>query len=107
MVRQLSEGFTSFFPRMIIVGILNTNRMRDLTPTHIQGSPEYDDSTIFKSTGGGKQFMSFMEKELIPYIDSTYSTAPYRMFIGHSLGGLMVIDALFHHKHLFNCLCGY
>ena len=102
MIRQLSEGFTSFFPQMIIVGILNTDRMRDLTPTHIKGSPDYGDSTIFKTTGGGDKFMSFMEKELIPHIDSAYSTAPYRMFIGHSLGGLMVVDALFHHKNLFN-----
>jgi uncharacterized protein len=31
MIRQLSEGFTSFFPQMIVVGILNTDRMRDLT----------------------------------------------------------------------------
>jgi hypothetical protein len=102
MIRQLSEGFTSFLPQMIVVGILNTDRMRDLTPTHINGTPDYGDSTIFKTTGGGDKFMSFMEKELIPHIDSAYSTAPYRMFIGHSLGGLMVIDALFHHKNLFN-----
>ncbi len=102
MIRQLSEGFTSFLPQMIIVGILNTDRMRDLTPTHIKGSPNFKDSSIFKSTGGGEKFMAFMEKELMPHIDSSYSTSPYRMFIGHSLGGLMVIDALFHHKNLFN-----
>jgi uncharacterized protein len=102
MIRQLSEGFTSFLPQMIIVGILNTDRMRDLTPTHIKGSPDFKDSTIFKSTGGGEKFMAFMEKELMPHIDSFYSTSPYRMFIGHSLGGLMVIDALFRHKNLFN-----
>jgi predicted alpha/beta superfamily hydrolase len=76
--------------------------MRDLTPTNIKGSPDFKDSAIFKSTGGGEKFMAFMEKELMPHIDSTYSTSPYRMFIGHSLGGLMVIDALFHHKNLFN-----
>jgi predicted alpha/beta superfamily hydrolase len=102
MIRQLSEGFTSFFPQMIVVGILNTDRMRDLTPTHIKGSPDYGDSTIFKTTGGGDKFMSFIEKELMPHIDSAYSTAPYRMFIGHSLGGLMVVDALLHHKNMFN-----
>ena len=102
MIRQLSEGFTRFFPQMIVVGILNTDRMRDLTPTHIKGSPDFKDSAIFKSTGGGEKFMAFMEKELMPHIDSAYSTSPYRMFIGHSLGGLMVIDALFHHKNLFN-----
>ena len=102
LIRQLSEGFTHFFPQMIIVGILNTDRMRDLTPTHIKGSPDFTDSSIFKSTGGGEKFMAFLEKELMPNIDSTYATSPYRMFIGHSLGGLMVIDALFHHKNLFN-----
>jgi predicted alpha/beta superfamily hydrolase len=102
MIRQLSEGFTRFLPQMIIVGILNTDRMRDLTPSHIKGSPDFKDSSIFKSTGGGEKFMDFMEKELMPHIDSTYSASPYRMFIGHSLGGLMVIDALFHHKNLFN-----
>jgi predicted alpha/beta superfamily hydrolase len=102
MIRQLSEGFTSFFPQMIIVGILNTDRLRDLTPTKIKGTDDVRDSTIFKSTGGGDKFMAFMEKELMPYIDSTYSTAPYRMFIGHSLGGLMVVDALLRHKNLFN-----
>jgi len=102
MIRQLSEGFTSFFPQMIIVGILNTDRMRDLTPTHIKGSPDFKDSAIFKSTGGGEKFMAFMEKELMPHIDSTYPASPYRMFIGHSLGGLLVIDALLHHKKLFN-----
>ena len=102
MIRQLSEGFTRFLPQMIIVGMLNTDRMRDLTPTHIKGSPDFKDSAIFKSTGGGEKFMAFLEKELMPHIDSTYATSPYRMFIGHSLGGLMVIDALFHYKNLFN-----
>lgn len=102
MIRQLSEGFTRFLPEMIIVGILNTDRMRDLTPTHIKGSPDFKDSSIFKSTGGGEKFMAFMEKELMPHIDSIYSASPYRTFIGHSLGGLMVIDAFLHRTNLFN-----
>ena len=103
MIRQLSEGFTSFFPKMIVVAILNTDRMRDLTPTHI--SRKADDGTaveMFKTTGGGDRFLSFIHKELMPHIDSAYPTSPYKMFIGHSLGGLMVIDALLHHKEMFN-----
>jgi tetratricopeptide (TPR) repeat protein len=60
------------------------------------------DSIGAKKTGGGENFISFLEKELIPYIDSSYSTQPYKMIIGHSLGGLMVVDILANHPKLFN-----
>ena len=43
-----------------------------------------------------------MEKELTPYIDSKYPTASYRIFSGHSLGGLAVVNAFFNHTNLFN-----
>ena len=102
MIHQLSEvNGNTLFPEMIVVGIPNTDRMRDLTPTH---SPTgyTGDSTGVGSSGGGEIFMSFIEKELIPYIDSLYPTAPYKVFIGHSLGGLTVINALLHHTRLFN-----
>jgi len=81
-------------PEMIVVGIPNTDRFRDLTPTC--------DSTFSPSTGGNEKFISFIEKELIPYIDSTYPVDPYRMLIGHSLGGLTVINTLINHTNLFN-----
>ena len=54
------------------------------------------------ASGGGENFMAFMEKELIPYIDSHYQTAGYRIFSGHSFGGLAVINAFFNHAKLFN-----
>lgn len=97
LVERLGE--TMIVPEMIIVGIPNTDRFRDLTPS----KPEADSTFPFPPTvGGGKAFTSFLETELIPYIDSTYPTAPYRMMIGHSLGDLMVINTLLHHSHLFN-----
>lgn len=94
-------GRETVMPKMIIVGIDNTDRWRDLTPTKWQ--PDSTENISFPpSVGGGEGFTSFLEKELIPYIDSKYPTAPYRMMIGHSLGGLMVINTLLHHSHLFN-----
>lgn len=83
-------------PEMIVVGISNTDRMRDLTPTHL------DNVAGFKTSGGVENFISFIEKELIPYIDSQYPTEPYKMMIGHSLGGLTAIQILLHHTNLFN-----
>ena len=83
-------------PDMIVVGIPNTNRTRDLTPTKSAIDPPFvEDSSMIKISGGGEKFMSFIEKELIPYIDSIYPTAPYRIFIGHSLGGLKRIDTVY------------
>jgi len=84
-------------PPMIVVGIPNTNRSRDLTPTTVA-----DNTDGVKNSGGGERFLSFIEKELIPHIDSNYLTAPYKLFMGHSLGGLMVVHTMVHHKDLFN-----
>jgi predicted alpha/beta superfamily hydrolase len=103
MIEQLSAmGGNTSFPEMIVVGISNTDRMRDLTPTHINSDLPMVDSIVAKNTGGGEKFISFIEKELMPHIDSLYPTEPYRMLIGHSLGGLTVMNTFIHHTNLFN-----
>lgn len=90
-------------PEMIVVAIVNTDRVRDLTPTHsILWSDGSEDANFLKNSGGGEKFMSFIQKELIPYIDSNYKTQPYRMFVGHSLGGLTVMNTLITNPKLFN-----
>lgn len=104
MIKQLSEmNGNTVCPRMIIVGIPNISfdsRTRDLTPTHVPAFSE--DSTDTSPSGGGESFTAFLEKELIPHIDSIYPTAPYRMLIGHSFGGLTVMNTLINHTGLFN-----
>jgi uncharacterized protein len=102
MMQQLSTvNGNTICPEMIVVGIPNTDRMRDLTPTHVEADA-YLKSDFLKKTGGGEAFISFIEKELMPHIESKYPTEPYKMFIGHSLGGLMVMQALVYHPELFN-----
>ncbi|HLX93541.1 MAG TPA: alpha/beta hydrolase-fold protein, partial [Puia sp.] len=95
-----SENGNNFWPELILVGLVNTNRTRDLTPTHVF-SGLFVDSVTASVSGGGENLMSFIEQELIPHIDSAYPTTGYRILIGHSLGGLMVINAFQHHKSLF------
>lgn len=87
-------------PRTIVVGIPNTNRDRDLTPT--KGILPGGDSTTLEITGGGVQFLEFITTELSPYIDSLYSTSVHRTIIGHSLGGLIVFEALLNKRDFFN-----
>lgn len=96
LIQQLSRAGNlpgnSLCPDMIVVGIPNTDRMRDLT---IKGNPAVKNSA-------GENFTSFIEKELMPHIDSIYPTTPYKTLIGHSLGGLMVINTLVNHPDMFN-----
>jgi predicted alpha/beta superfamily hydrolase len=81
-------------PQMIIVGIVNKDRWRDLTPSA--------DTLIAKTSGGGARFMDFLEKEVMTTIEKTYKTAPYRILAGHSLGGLMATYAMVERSAMFN-----
>lgn len=87
---------------MIVVGIPNTDRIRDLTPTHVNAALPYTDSLMLKTTGGGERFVLFIEKELMPHIDSLYPAQPYKILTGHSFGGLTVINVAINHTKLFN-----
>ncbi|HEX5155545.1 MAG TPA: alpha/beta hydrolase-fold protein [Parafilimonas sp.] len=103
LIQQLSQANSNtVYPEMIIVAIPNTDRTRDLTPTHITSDLPNMDSNFSKTTGGGENFVSFIEKELMPHIDSAYPTEPYRILIGHSFGGLTVMNVLTNHTQLFN-----
>jgi uncharacterized protein len=81
-------------PEAIVVAVSNTDRQRDLTPTKVANRPGV--------TGGADRFLDFFEQELIPAIESRYRTAPYRVFSGHSLGGLFAIHGLFSRPKLFD-----
>ena len=101
LMHQLSSvNGNSVCPRMVIVAIPNTNRTRDLTPTHVVSKKA--DSTFFKSSGGGENFTAFIAEELIPFIDRKYPVTQKRTLVGHSLGGLMVINTLLKHSDLFD-----
>lgn len=103
MIQQLSQvNGNTICPEMIVVGIPNTDRTRDLTPTHVDADPPFIDSTFSKTSGGGERFVSFIEKELMPRIDSLYPTQPYKILTGHSFGGLTVMNVAINHTKLFN-----
>jgi predicted alpha/beta superfamily hydrolase len=102
MIQQVNKDGSKLFPDMIVVGIPNTRRVRDLTPTHSEIDADGKKENDFKSSGGGEKFIEFIEKELIPHIDSTYPATSDRILIGHSLGGLTAVNILINHTALFN-----
>lgn len=84
----------------IVVGIPNTDRTRDLSPTRpdtkgATGAPQ------FPTAGGADNFLKFIETELIPDIEKRYRVRPYRTLAGHSLGGLFAIHAMLARPEVF------
>jgi len=56
-----------------------------------------------EQTGGADNFLEFINKELIPYIDENYRTVPGdRIINGYSLGGLFCLYTLFTKPESFN-----
>jgi predicted alpha/beta superfamily hydrolase len=74
-------------PEMIVVGIGNTNRTRDLTP------PTDDAGMRANGAGGADRFLRVLGEELIPEIERRYRTLDYRVLAGHSFGGLFALHA--------------
>lgn len=83
-------------PELIIVGIgygsidksAGEKRKRDYRPT---------------SANGAENFLSFLEEELIPLIDSNYRTVPGdRTINGYSIGGLFGLYSLFTKPEIFS-----
>ena len=100
----LSRPDVLAIPKIIIVGIVNTDRRRDLTPTRsildYTGMP--DSSTLLKPSGGNENFLQFIRTELMPEIDKNFQTTPYKIFAGHSLGGLSSINCMLTHADMFD-----
>lgn len=86
---------------MIVVGVTNTDRTRDLTPaksTNKNAAGELQ----FPTAGGADNFLKFFETELIPEIEKEYRVQPYRILAGHSFGGLFAVHAMITKTRLFN-----
>jgi len=91
-------------PPVIIVGVTNTDRTRDLSPTN--ASLVGRDGTLreFPTSGGASHFLDFFEKELFPWVESHYRTQPFRLLAGHSFGGLFALNALFTRPAMFEAV---
>jgi predicted alpha/beta superfamily hydrolase len=85
-------------PKSIVVGIANVDRKRDFTfPTTIA-----QDKKDYPTTGSSAKFITFIEKELQPFIQTKYKTNKIKTIIGQSLGGLLSTEILFKKPDLFD-----
>lgn len=104
MIQILGAGINWSFaiPEMIVVAIPNTNRIRDLIPSHSLIGADGKEYADFNQSGGTDKFLTFITKELSPKIESAFRTLPYRILIGQSFGGLAVLHALCTSPNFFN-----
>ena len=85
-------------PPIILVGIENTDRRRDLT-----GFSEVPkDSVYCPLSDGAKDFRSFLTNELFTEIDKRYRINDKKGLIGESLSGLFVMETLFLQPEAFD-----
>ncbi|WP_041257871.1 alpha/beta hydrolase [Fibrella aestuarina] len=89
-------------PPILVVGIVSLDRIKDLTP--ITSLIDFDGkvSSKYKTSGGNEQFFDFIQQELMPYIEANYKTSSFKLFAGHSLGGLTVINCMLTRPDMFN-----
>ncbi len=88
-------------PDAIVVAVPNTNRTRDLTPTHTLIEFGTEENSELAQSGGGPKFLRFFAEEFIPAIDATYRTGKRRIIVGESFGGLLAAHALLKQPDLF------
>ncbi|HEX6908811.1 MAG TPA: alpha/beta hydrolase-fold protein [Longimicrobium sp.] len=82
---------------MIVVGIENTERRRDMTgPTEVE-----EDRRIAPRVGGSAAFRGFIRDELMPLVRHRYRTADERAIIGESLAGLFIVETFLLEPGLF------
>jgi predicted alpha/beta superfamily hydrolase len=72
-------------PPMIVVGIWNTDRNRDMIPVAVSHRP---------GSGGAKNFLAFIDRELKPHIQREYRASDSAILYGMSNSALFAVYAL-------------
>jgi len=85
-------------PPIILIGIENTDRRRDLSGS----SKVAKDEQYCPLTDGASKFRSFIIEELIPEVDLKYRTTTKKGIIGESLSGLFVMETFLQKPDLFD-----
>lgn len=82
-------AFLGEMPEFIVVGVVNTDRSKDIFPEVVI----YGDGT--KDGGRADAFLDFVREELVPHIDKIYRTEKLRVLYGTSNTGFTAVYALF------------
>lgn len=105
IVRYNTQPWINRFAGSIVVGIENTDRKRDFSfaVANLDFLKRMNfDEQYFPTYGGSAAYISFLEKELQPHIESNYNTGNNKTVIGESFAGLLATEILLKHSDLFD-----
>jgi len=109
IAKQVSEHLSdrNRIEEVLLVGIAydgpnkyRLHRTRDYTISHTKSGGYTPD--IQKHSGGAEKFAAFIKKELVPYIENSFSVNGSRGLLGHSFGGLFATYCLINKPELFD-----
>ncbi len=84
-------GDAARVPRMILVGIDNPDRYRDLRPLWPDGR-----------AAGSANFLRYVAEEVIPFVEENYKTNDYRILVGPQAGSVFCLYTLMERPELFD-----
>jgi uncharacterized protein len=87
------------YQQLIIVGVRTNQRRHELTPP-ITREPRL--AQELPEAGGAPEFRRYLERDVIPFIESNYRTGERRALMGESLAGLFVVDTFLTQLALFH-----
>ncbi|MFB9845492.1 alpha/beta hydrolase-fold protein [Mucilaginibacter ginsenosidivorans] len=92
---------TGEIPPCIIVGIIQRNRALDFGPLYaVKSNPN-------SSKVNGDKFFDFLKEELLPELKKNYRTQDFKIGIGHSLGGLFLLNSFTKDPGFFNAIVAF
>lgn len=100
IVRYLQ--FDKDVPDLIIVAPGYGTLLNDSETNYRERDYTFSEFKDFTNSGGGEKYLKFIEKELLPFIDSNYRANNSRILNGYSLGGLFTISSLIKNQNLFD-----
>jgi hypothetical protein len=93
VAKQVDTMSHEGIPPMIVVGVVNTHRSRDMLPIKTR---------VYSESGGADKFLAFLTEELVPYVDKNYRTSGERILYGRSDSGLFTLYALLEKPDAFS-----
>jgi enterochelin esterase-like enzyme len=78
---------------LIVIGVVNTHRSRDMVPSTSEPYPE---------SGGADLFLACLTQEVIPHVDESFRTTGERLLYGRSDSALFALYALIESPDAFS-----
>jgi predicted alpha/beta superfamily hydrolase len=89
LVDELAD--TARTPQMILIGIDNPDRYRDMRPLWPDGTP-----------AGSDKFLQYLIEEAIPFVEANYRTEDFRILVGPQAGAVFCLYALMEKPEAFD-----